>query len=334
MYQTPQPPHRAGQRRDWAEISDYGRRRSRFAWVIERRGCKEIRFSLLARDQRVADRFGDLREDRLHAGKLMSEAAERQMSMRGPGGGLMIRRARGPFVRGAAQRVRIEGVKRIARRTEQNQPPTRESELRAKGQSRGQSPQPSPKSIRSFRHLNPRLRWDHRSEQPKRRTALLFQDACHVGSRLLLHMVESEYALCWSSTVRGMRLRGNRVNFSHPHSRRKLPVWLALLAILIDALLPTGVAAARYSVGGSPALAICGDRSPGAPTKHDPLLPERHCALCCCCSVHGLAPGQIALVPKPVVAGALVHLSWSVTPLPIQPDLRGAVLPRGPPIAA
>jgi len=194
MYQTPQPPHRAGQRRDWAEISDYGRRRSRFAWVIERRGCKEIRFSLLARDQRVADRFGDLREDRLHAGKLMSEAAERQMSMRGPGGGLMIRRARGPFVRGAAQRVRIEGVKRIARSTEQNQPPTRESELRAKGQSRGQSPQPSPKSIRSFRHLNPRLRWDHRSEQPKRRTAFVAYGRERIRAMLAQHRARNATA--------------------------------------------------------------------------------------------------------------------------------------------
>ena len=124
------------------------------------------------------------------------------------------------------------------------------------------------------------------------------------------------------------------MNSCDPRSRRKLPLWLALLAILIDALLPTGVAAARYSVGASPDPAICGDRSSGVPIKQDPLLPMRHCALCCCCSVHGLAPGQIAFVPKPVVAGALVHLSWSVTPLPIQPDLRGAVLPRGPPIAA
>ena len=174
MYQTPQPAHWRAKRRHWAEISDYGRRRSRFAWVIQRRGCEEIGFWLLARDQHAADRFRDVREDRLDTGKLMSEAAERQMSMRRPGGGLMIRRARGPFIRGAAQRVRIEGVKRIARRTEQNQPPTRESELRATGQSRGQRPQPSPKSIGAFRHLSPRLGWDHRSEQPKHRTAFAF----------------------------------------------------------------------------------------------------------------------------------------------------------------
>jgi hypothetical protein len=162
---------------------------------------------------------------------------------------------------------------------------------------------------------------------------LCFQRSASHETRALRHMVGSGYALCWLGIVRGDTTARPPVNFCHPRSRRKLPVWIAVLAILIDVLLPIGVAAARYGGGASPTLAICGDRSSGAPIKHEPLLPMRHCALCCFCSVHGLAPNQIGSVPRPVVSRALVHVSWSLSPLPGQPDLRGAVLPRGPPVA-
>ena len=107
-----------------------------------------------------------------------------------------------------------------------------------------------------------------------------------------------------------------------------------MVAILIGALLPTAITAATSAVDAHPPLALCGDSSSGAPAKHDSSSPLfQHCVLCCL-GAHSLAPGLGGLLPRPDAAAILVQLSWSLKPLPSLRDLRGAVLPRGPPVAA
>ena len=70
-------------------------------------------------------------------------------------------------------------------------------------------------------------------------------------------------------------------------------VRLAILAMLIDALLPTAVSAAARSDMAPPSVPLC-SAAAGAPLqpKEAPVLPVRHCALCAACAacVAGLLP--------------------------------------------
>jgi hypothetical protein len=58
-----------------------------------------------------------------------------------------------------------------------------------------------------------------------------------------------------------------------------LAAWLAIVALLIDGLLPTAVSAA---VGGGAAVhpALCTAAGETLPGEQAPVLPTRHCALC------------------------------------------------------
>jgi len=58
-----------------------------------------------------------------------------------------------------------------------------------------------------------------------------------------------------------------------------LAAWLAIVALLIDGLLPTAVSAA---VGGGAAehAVLCTATGESLPGEHAPTLPTRHCALC------------------------------------------------------
>jgi len=103
------------------------------------------------------------------------------------------------------------------------------------------------------------------------------------------------------------------------------------MAILIDALVPTAAMAARYETGAPTPFALCGGNPSSLPGKHG-TLPFRHCALCCA-GVHSLAAGSGGFIPTPATVAILVQRSWSLTSLPSLPGLRGAVLPRGPPVA-
>jgi hypothetical protein len=68
---------------------------------------------------------------------------------------------------------------------------------------------------------------------------------------------------------------------------------LAIVAMLIDGLLPTAVSAAVRSGTAAPSLPLC-SAAAGAPrpAKEAPALPARHCALCAACAacVAGLPP--------------------------------------------
>jgi hypothetical protein len=70
---------------------------------------------------------------------------------------------------------------------------------------------------------------------------------------------------------------------------------LAIIALLIDGLLPTAVSAAARIDATAPALPLC-SAATGAPSpvKEVPALPLRHCALCAVCAagVAGLLPSR------------------------------------------
>jgi hypothetical protein len=79
--------------------------------------------------------------------------------------------------------------------------------------------------------------------------------------------------------------------------------WLAIVALLIDGLLPT---AATAAVSGAPGLAaLCGAATGGpVPAKPLPVLPTRHCALCAAFFT-GLLPNRPDGLAKRLLAGAV-----------------------------
>ncbi|MFZ2003987.1 MAG: DUF2946 family protein [Stellaceae bacterium] len=86
--------------------------------------------------------------------------------------------------------------------------------------------------------------------------------------------------------------------------------WLAIVALLLDGLLPTAVSAAAATSDAGPRLALCsttnGNTLPGRP---QPNLPPRHCALCAICagSALGLLPSREGGPLVPVLAN-VAHL--------------------------
>jgi hypothetical protein len=119
----------------------------------------------------------------------------------------------------------------------------------------------------------------------------------------------------------------------HRGQRRKARLaWLAVAALLLDALLPTSFAAAV--VPGSLAAAsriFCGAAQGGSgPAKQAPIAPH-HCALCLATAI-GLEPGHGPAIPLPRMAEAavLVLTAFSVSAKLFE---RSSAQPRGPPVA-
>lgn len=70
--------------------------------------------------------------------------------------------------------------------------------------------------------------------------------------------------------------------------------WLAIVALLLDGLLPTAVSAAA-TADTLPQLALCSTASGNTlPGQSQPNAPPRHCALCAICAgcVLGLLPSR------------------------------------------
>jgi hypothetical protein len=123
------------------------------------------------------------------------------------------------------------------------------------------------------------------------------------------------------------------VKLTRAQHARKLSAWLAIVAILIGALLPTAVSAASYPSLASPHEAFCGGKS-GAPAEHPAPLPCQHCALCARLVVHGLAPTHSGVLIARGLACTFVRLSLPSS-TPLGPSiLSGSPQPRGPPLAA
>jgi len=107
--------------------------------------------------------------------------------------------------------------------------------------------------------------------------------------------------------------------------------WLAIVALLIDGLLPTAVTAARPDA--ATPLALC-SAAAGAPLpgKPQPILPVRHCALCAAFFA-GLLPSRLGGLAAPRLAGAAHPLiSRSLTAAARHTDY-SAAQPRAPPPA-
>jgi hypothetical protein len=107
--------------------------------------------------------------------------------------------------------------------------------------------------------------------------------------------------------------------------------WLAIVALLIDGLLPTAVAAARPDSAAP--LALC-SAAAGAPPpgKPQPVLPVRHCALCAAFFT-GLLPSRLGGLAAPRFAGAAHPLvNRSLTAAARHADY-SAAQPRAPPSA-
>jgi hypothetical protein len=111
----------------------------------------------------------------------------------------------------------------------------------------------------------------------------------------------------------------------------RLAAWLAIVALLIDGLLPTTVSAAASRDAGV-RLALCsatvGDSLPG---KHAPTLPTRHCALCAAMTA-GLIPSRDGGLVARLFAGAA---NPAIAPS-VENPTRGAnyasAQPRAPPL--
>jgi len=119
-----------------------------------------------------------------------------------------------------------------------------------------------------------------------------------------------------------------------PQRRHVFGAWLAIIAVLIDGLLPTAVAAAATSSVPTTPLTLCNAASGDyPPVKHAPSLPLHHCALCGAVVV-GLLPTRSSGFLALFFAGA-AHLTIvaSIMRYQTRQDY-AAALPRAPPLVA
>jgi len=119
-----------------------------------------------------------------------------------------------------------------------------------------------------------------------------------------------------------------------PKRRHSCAAWLAIVALLIDGLLPTAVSAAATPDAPAAPWALCGaaagDQLPG---QHAPSLPQRHCALCA-----GLVLALLPCRQDGVAARLLADAAHLAAIAPVEaeaarPDY-AAAQPRAPPRAA
>jgi hypothetical protein len=108
--------------------------------------------------------------------------------------------------------------------------------------------------------------------------------------------------------------------------------WLAIIALLIDGLLPTAVAAAASPNTAAP-LAMCNAAGGSQPTRHAPALPMRHCALCAG-FIAGLLPPDR---PNGIATRLLVGAAHPAIVATVGDGTRHAdypaAQPRAPPVA-
>lgn len=112
---------------------------------------------------------------------------------------------------------------------------------------------------------------------------------------------------------------------------RGAAAWLALVALLVQALLPSTIAAAQQ-LGGGYSLAVCGAMSGTVKDRPDaPTCPAAHCVLCLVAAVGA------ASVPQPAGLIPPQRRAEKAPPLPEPEATRRAAItaaqPRGPPAA-
>ncbi|HVH81311.1 MAG TPA: hypothetical protein VM782_18065 [Stellaceae bacterium] len=113
--------------------------------------------------------------------------------------------------------------------------------------------------------------------------------------------------------------------------RHAFTIWVAVVALLIDALLPSAVSAAAAS-GAEPALALCGGAEGGtsAPVKRVPVLPMRHCALCTA-PFTAILTGRNPTFVSRLVAGRAHTRPASILSAPLTAAAYTPAQPRAPP---
>jgi hypothetical protein len=119
-----------------------------------------------------------------------------------------------------------------------------------------------------------------------------------------------------------------------PQHRHAWAAWLSIVALLIDALLPSAVSAATLAGAATAPLKLCGAADDGhLPGKQAPPAPLRHCPLCAAYAA-GLPPGRpgVALALFTEGDAPLAVSAAAIAP----PDHRAyaAAQPRAPPLAS
>jgi hypothetical protein len=106
-------------------------------------------------------------------------------------------------------------------------------------------------------------------------------------------------------------------------------IWLAVVALLVDALLPVSLEAARGSDPLAAGRLFCGTLpGPSAPAKHNPAAPH-HCVLCLA-AISGMPPRHAPALFVPHFAGiAPAEIAPAATAA--RPSFLASVQPRGPP---
>jgi hypothetical protein len=108
--------------------------------------------------------------------------------------------------------------------------------------------------------------------------------------------------------------------------------WLAIVALLVDGLLPTALAAETRFAAAPPALCGAAAGAP-QPARQAPPLPARHCALCLA-SLTALLPGRPASpATRPLPGTSLPSAALCAAASRDNPNYATAQ-PRAPPRAA
>ena len=114
--------------------------------------------------------------------------------------------------------------------------------------------------------------------------------------------------------------------------RRAGPAWLAIVSLLLQALLPTGlVAAAGFDRSAEATRFYCGATDGRQAPAKEKGTAQRHCVLCLATAI-GVAPATAPALPRPRLAEAVVG---GVAASDSVPELSRytAAQPRGPPVA-
>jgi len=103
--------------------------------------------------------------------------------------------------------------------------------------------------------------------------------------------------------------------------------WLAILALLINAVWPAALASGGEAQAGAAVAGFCGGSAPGGKS---PAMPARHHCPLCLAAASGFAPATpVRLVPPRIIGSAAPAALPAATAVPHLPF--AAAQPRGPP---
>lgn len=126
-----------------------------------------------------------------------------------------------------------------------------------------------------------------------------------------------------------MRQRAQAYRSNNPHAGL---AWLAIVSLLLQALLPTGLAAAAgFDRSVEATRFYCGASGVRHAPEKEKGTTARHCALCLAAMV-GMAPAPKLALSSPRLAGMFAGSIAASDAVP-KPLRYAAAQPRGPPVA-